>query len=1264
MENEGHVAAGGEKMKKAKQKRKRKAAPSPDGDDSSALDDRWEEFRQRCSLSAMNVKSILKHVLGDERVVSMALKAAAAVPSSATAGNSPVYDDTDDSPPQLQTPVPSPSVTGAAAQSPLPSVGVAQSACAAASLSSLDTPAATPATTGASTALSTPTPSAAVASVPATSGAPLSSKFADELPLEPKLTRSKAKGQPFHLLTNACQINGRFQTYIPIQAPPSVLTAEFSDDSDEEYKPAPPSSSSPRKRHGSPRKKTAAQPPSALVTSVAGASDGQSLGLPDRRLSDNEGNDGLQSVRSPVSPSTVFSDSGSSSSSSSGSDTDSDSSSVTSSSESEPDWDDVVLQFGGTSASRPPPSPRTRGEVSPSTDVTQTPGGDRVQPVSTPLRSSSTTPAIVVSSASSSETLTNRGSQHSSTAQATAMLAAGAALGQDVIVLDEGQGTPRSDSAEPMLPADESSLSAVDLFRSGSIMDPWSPSMVDVSDSVARRTRSRLPLTNVEIEQLEAAQLPDEVHSSPPTEPANYSKGLDESFDPEDDAFTSWLSALMKDDVLPDEEEEDTEYNYIADEQHQKFEEEFRKDKAVKVSAKEYNSLIGDLVESVDPLTGQLCPTAATKPIIEDSEVQKHMVAMLAQEENQRQVMNELITMEMDDKARTTIREQIEMHAQLLLQTFVLGRCDERLQDVVQSSADMLNELQATKNEALTNPADPSAAQSDVQPTPQSGTSDDGSDAPANASAAVATATAKSAAPSSRPTTRPLLVLDTPVIDVAMTIVMTPPVADEVMTSGWRPPKRRSRTQKTTQLTSPSYPSQPSAPSDIVAKVFLDHPTIFLRRPYLLPITRFVSLSYLDELALRSRRVAFSTAEDNLLALGLTVFGKNYDLITANYLPMKTPQQLKIRHSNRTKSKKELNVIRTLKKTGSLRLDPPFSTQELLAPPPPWILRARLRFMQMEEQLEDDEEPDKSPAPPVKSKSKVKAKTKSSSSTPQPRLLPNAILAAAQRAHESVLQALPTAALYNASMSSSDNTEITIFGSSARAQQDVNAVASIGLLAKSNTNVVGKQIVPLPPTASLAMPPAELAELYHQHQPVSAGPSQAGSHHHSLAWPASAPAARSPSLNTAASSRGAVTSATSTGATASAGGVRVGAGVATPAAMAAVTAAGSNVKLLPVGGMALTPRYKCRPRPDRREKKPKEPTRWKRPYRSKKHKEDAAAEAAIAMGTPSDQMVATAAAVARMAAGGSDATEHLASVAAILTLMQGHHQPQQQQPQQ
>ena len=71
--------------------------------------------------------------------------------------------------------------------------------------------------------------------------------------------------------------------------------------------------------------------------------------------------------------------------------------------------------------------------------------------------------------------------------------------------------------------------------------DPWSPSMIE-TEAVARRTRSRLPLTDVGIEQLEAAQLPDERNSPVLSEP----KATDDSFDPEDAAFTDWLAALMK----------------------------------------------------------------------------------------------------------------------------------------------------------------------------------------------------------------------------------------------------------------------------------------------------------------------------------------------------------------------------------------------------------------------------------------------------------------------------------------------------------------------------------------------------------------------------------------------------------------------------------------------------------------------------------------------------------------------------------------------
>lgn len=47
-------------VKKGKQKKKRKVSPPLTLEENAAIDQQWEEIRERCSLSAMNVKSILK----------------------------------------------------------------------------------------------------------------------------------------------------------------------------------------------------------------------------------------------------------------------------------------------------------------------------------------------------------------------------------------------------------------------------------------------------------------------------------------------------------------------------------------------------------------------------------------------------------------------------------------------------------------------------------------------------------------------------------------------------------------------------------------------------------------------------------------------------------------------------------------------------------------------------------------------------------------------------------------------------------------------------------------------------------------------------------------------------------------------------------------------------------------------------------------------------------------------------------------------------
>ena len=67
------------------------------------------------------------------------------------------------------------------------------------------------------------------------------------------------------------------------------------------------------------------------------------------------------------------------------------------------------------------------------------------------------------------------------------------------------------------------------------------------------------------------------------------------------------------------------------------------------------------------------------------------------------------------------------------------------------------------------------------------------------------------------------------------------------------------------------------------------------------------------------RRVKFFKSEDNLLALGMEQFGRNFDLISKHLMPVVTPLQLKTKAKNLL-SKRECvdNPIRILKLTNRL----------------------------------------------------------------------------------------------------------------------------------------------------------------------------------------------------------------------------------------------------------------------------------------------------------------------------------------------------------
>ena len=93
----------------------------------------------------------------------------------------------------------------------------------------------------------------------------------------------------------------------------------------------------------------------------------------------------------------------------------------------------------------------------------------------------------------------------------------------------------------------------------------------------------------------------------------------------------------------------------------------------------------------------------------------------------------------------------------------------------------------------------------------------------------------------------------------------------------------------------------------------------FATYPELLPEQGSTASKKLQQLVGDKKRVKFFRSEDNLLALGLEQFGKNFDLISKYLMPVVTPLQLKTKAKNLLSKREYMdNPVRVLKLTNEL----------------------------------------------------------------------------------------------------------------------------------------------------------------------------------------------------------------------------------------------------------------------------------------------------------------------------------------------------------
>ncbi len=101
-------------------------------------------------------------------------------------------------------------------------------------------------------------------------------------------------------------------------------------------------------------------------------------------------------------------------------------------------------------------------------------------------------------------------------------------------------------------------------------------------------------------------------------------------------------------------------------------------------------------------------------------------------------------------------------------------------------------------------------------------------------------------------------------------------------------------------------------PLRIGLRIFLD--PYFATYRELIPTQGPIPTERLNQLALEPTRLKFFKSEDNLLALGLSQFGFDYDLISQYMLPTKTPKQLKTRTKNLSAKRESENAVKKYKR--------------------------------------------------------------------------------------------------------------------------------------------------------------------------------------------------------------------------------------------------------------------------------------------------------------------------------------------------------------
>ncbi|XP_041868579.1 GON-4-like protein isoform X2 [Melanotaenia boesemani] len=255
-------------------------------------------------------------------------------------------------------------------------------------------------------------------------------------------------------------------------------------------------------------------------------------------------------------------------------------------------------------------------------------------------------------------------------------------------------------------------------------MEPYQPlsESEDEAGVMAYRTRSKRPLRDVPLGQLEAEL------RAPDITPDMY----DSSSTHEDREWTDWLRGLMTSDVDNEEEcddEDDPEYNFLADTDEPDLE-DYRDDKAVRITKKEVNELMEELFETLkedltrpevddeghdeeeDPLDethtvqthaleeqhniGPIDDEADDGPITELRTVKQQLALIRKRRRTQGNTHSqcpEPYTLKLNAQQKRRLQQQLQQHVQLLTQIHLLTSPVTKLHSEAETTRQFLFEL-------------------------------------------------------------------------------------------------------------------------------------------------------------------------------------------------------------------------------------------------------------------------------------------------------------------------------------------------------------------------------------------------------------------------------------------------------------------------------------------------------------------------------------------------------------------------------------------